>query len=615
MHFFSKNLFKKQKHLRISKNIINFAARIQKYYMRWRFVCIVGLICMTCWAQQYQLEDILQDIYNQLDEYGIAMDDMEEQLMNIAENPINLNNTTAEELSQLCWLTDEQIDEILLYQYKHAFVSVYDLQLIHCLKDHDIRNLLPFVYIGSQEKETKKIYFREVFHYAKHEITLRADARNIEDFENDPMYGKFRYRFDYQNKVQAGLTINRPTGEAFKNMQYGAYIQLQDIGCIKNLSVGNFQAKFGQGLVIGSPYKMGKIRWISSGTNARESVRKFTSASNDYQPFHGIGTTLRFNWAEASALYSIQQQDSVWNHIVGINVTGKWNKLKVGITAIENLYSDTTKSQTVFGLNARYNWGKVDLWGEIAATQGNIWGLGTIVGMDFTPISDISLLALYRYYSPYFDNPYAYAFSEKSKLNDENGFYLGIDVRAISNWRFSAYIDAFREGYDVMAQADFIPNITYNMNWRLRARRQTNKNTFAFRYRFTYRLPCWTFCTQADANIVKTDDWTYGVSLLQDIEYKIPTVPIVLQLRMQAFDARQWNNRIYIYENDVLYAYSIPFVYGLGARFWLNARYKINDTFSLYLRASETIYQNAWAMEHDKKSTRTDVHALLRIKL
>ena len=155
MHFFSKNLFKKQKHLRISKNIINFAARIQKYYMRWRFVCIVGLICMTCWAQQYQLEDILQDIYNQLDEYGIAMDDIEEQLMNIAENPINLNNTTAEELSQLCWLTDEQIDEILLYQYKHAFVSVYDLQLIHCLKDYDIRNLLPFVYIGTQEKETK----------------------------------------------------------------------------------------------------------------------------------------------------------------------------------------------------------------------------------------------------------------------------------------------------------------------------------------------------------------------------------------------------------------------------------------------------------------------------
>ena len=116
-------------------------------------------------------------------------------------------------------------------------------------------------------------------------------------------------KFDYQKKVQAGLTICRPTGEALEQMQYGAFVQLQDIGCIKNLSAGNFQANFGQGLVIGSPFKMGKIRWMSSGMNAREGVRKFTSIGNDYQAFHGIGTTLRFNWAEVSALYSMQPTD------------------------------------------------------------------------------------------------------------------------------------------------------------------------------------------------------------------------------------------------------------------------------------------------------------------
>ena len=586
--------------------------------MRWRVVGIVWLVCMSSWAQQYQLADILEDIYGQLAEYGIAMDDVAEQLMEIAENPIDLNQTNAEELGQLCWLTDEQIDDILLYQYQHAFVSVYDLLLIHSLKDYDIRNLLPFVEVKGDRLEVKgkDMYFREVFHYAKHEITLRADARNIEDYENDPMYGKLRYRFDYQKKVQAGMTICRPTGEALEQMQYGAFVQLQDIGCIKNLSAGNFQANFGQGLVIGSPFKTGKNRWMSSGMNAREGVRKFTSLSDDYQAFHGIGTTLRFAWAEVSAMYSIdQQKDSVWHHLVGVNVTGKWKKLKVGVTAIENIYSDSTDAQSVVGVNARYNWGKVDLWGEVAATQGKRWGWGGIVGMNFTPISDVNILALYRYYSPYFDNPYAYAFSEKSRLNDENGFYLGVDVRTFAKWRLAAYVDAFREGYDAMAQADFIPNQTYDMNWRMRARRQVDKDTYALRYRLVYRLHDWVFRTQMDANIVKTDGWNYGISLLQDVEYHVPTLPIVLQMRAQAFDAREWNNRIYAYENDVLYAYSIPNVYGLGGRFWLNARYKINDTFSLYLRVSETIYQQAWAVEHNKNSTRTDVHALLRVKL
>ena len=98
-------------------------------------------------------------------------------------------------------------------------------------------------------------------------------------------------------------------------------------------------------------------------------------------------------------------------------------------------------------------------------------------------------------------------------------------------------------------------------------------------------------------------------------EYRFAKVPIVLQMRAQLFDAQEWNNHIYIYENDVLYAYAIPFVYGKALRCWLNARYKINDTFSLYLRVSETIYQNAWAVEHNKNCTRADVHALLRVKL
>lgn len=585
--------------------------------MRCKTIIIGCLVCISSFAQTYQLQDILTDIYTEVSEYGISMDDLEEQLMYIAENPINLNQTNAEELSQLCWLTDQQIEDILLYQYLHPFVSIYELQLIHSLKDYDIRDLLPFVYVG-QVEEKQKIYFREIFHYANHEITLRTDARNIENFDGDPMYAKLRYRFDYQNKVQAGLTIDRPTGQTWQNIQYGAFIQLQDIGVIKNLSMGDYQANFGQGLVIGSPFKMGKSRWISSGINAREGVRKFTSVGDDYRAFHGVGTTMQFGWAEVSAMYSIdQQKDTSWHHLLGVNATGKWNKLKVGITAIENIedHNDQTTTKAVIGLNARYNFGKIDLWGEMAVTQGNRWGLGGIVGADFTPISDVYLLALYRYYSPSFNNPYAYAFSEKTKLNDENGFYLGLDIRTVSKWRFSGYIDAFREGYDAMLQADFIPNNTYEMNWRVRARQQVHKNTYAARYLFMYILPNWIFRTQADANIVKTEKWTYGVSLLQDIEYHIPTVPIVLQLRMQAFDAREWNNRIYAYENDVLYAYSIPNVYGLGARFYLNALYKINDTFSIYLRVSETIYQQSWAAAHDKKSTRTDIHALLRVKL
>ena len=202
-------------------------------------------------------------------------------------------------------------------------------------------------------------------------------------------------------------------------------------------------------------------------------------------------------------------------------------------------------------------------------------------------------------------------------MKDEHGGYLGVEYNRLKNWQLLAFGDVWKSGFETMAQADFIPQKDYRMHTRFRVKRKDEKDTYSFRWNMVYEFGQWKMKTQADGNMVvqAEGEWIYGWSVLQDVEYRFSEVPIVLQFRAQAFDAQEWNNRVYIYENDVLYAYAIPFVYGFGGRFWLNARYKINDIFSLYLRVSETIYQNAWAIEHDKKSTRTDVHALLRIKL
>ena len=594
---------------------------------------IIILCCFLCGyavAQTMHLEDILDDIYSQLAETGEApMEDLQETLTEIAAHPINLNHTSPEELQRLRFLNDEQIDAILLYQYKHPFQSIYELQLIPELQDYDIRNLLPFVQVETADEE-RKLYFREVFHYAKHELTLRADARNCENLFPDPYYGKLRYRFNYNNRVQFGLTACRPTSTPWKEMLYGGFVQLSDIGHFKSIVAGDYQASFGQGLVVGSPFHFGKSSYIRSTATQPEGLRKYTSVSNDYQAFRGVGATARIRWADISTFYSARRQrDSTWHHTMGINITGRWKQMKIGITALENLYSDTTlMPQAVVGLNVRYNIGRVDIWGELATTQGEHWGIGTIVGARYVPVSGVNLLAIYRYYSEYYNNRYAYSLSEHSRLNDEMGGYVGAEINRLRKWRFSVYADGFRGGYDTWAQADFLLSDIYGMNWRMRARRQSGRDTYAFRYQFTCELPQWRFRTQLDANMVKSDTykgktdafdaahgWGHGFSVSQDVEYRLERVPIVLQMRVQAFDARLWYNRIYAYENDVLYAYSFPNVYGAGGRLYVNARYRINDVVAIYLRLSETVYAPNWAAAHDKKSTRTDVHTLLRVRL
>lgn len=588
-----------------------------------RYILFVFLVC-NLWqihAQVFDLESVLEDIYNQLAEEGdLPLEEVQEELIDIAHHPINLNHTNADELSRLLFLSDEQIDAILLYQYRHPFQDIYELQLIDCLKDYDIRNLLPFVYVG-EAKEEEKMYFREVFHYANHEITLRADARNIEDFEGDPIYGKLRYRFNYQNRVQAGVTVGRSTGVPWQDIDYGGYIQLKDIGPMKTIVAGNYQASFGYGLVVGSPFKRGKTAYIQSTAKTDEGLKKFGSVGDSYDYFHGVGATAKVShWADVSAWYSLREDKEQWHHVVGVNATGRWKRVKVGVTAVENISDNGNREmvngKAVIGANVQWNMGKVDLWGEVATSQGATWGIAGIAGVRYTPVSDVNLLGIYRYYSADYDNIYANALCSWSHIRDEHGGYLGIEYNRLKDWQLSAFGDVWKTGFETMAQADFIPQKHYRMHTRFRVKRKDEKDTYSLRWNMVYTFGQWQMKTQADGNLVQAKGaWTYGWSVLQDVEYRFADVPIVLQLRAQAFDAREWNNRVYIYENDVLYAYSIPFVYGLGGRFWLNARYKINDTFAMYLRVSETVYQRAWAWEHNKKSTRTDVHVLLRVKL
>ena len=629
----------------MSQFFCTFAVEMNK--IRRIIMCMGLCVAMATYGQDVRVEQVMEDIFNQLSEDGdLSYEDIEEDLLSIADNPMDLNTVTQEELSRLMFLSDEQIDAILMYQYEHGFKEIYELQLIDCLKDYEIRNLLPFVRVDSLEVQGfrssggKKMYFREVFHYAKHEMTLRMDARNIEDFEGDPMYGKLRYRFNYRNRVQAGVSVLRRQGdEAIRQegerWDYGGYIQLKDIGPMKTVVAGNYQASFGYGLVVGSPFKRGKSAYIQSTATTDEGLKKYSSVGDSYIYFHGVGATARVSrWADVSAFYSLRKgKEEAWNHVVGVNATGRWNRLKVGITAVETIeatssqfrersqasYSLEVKGRDVsgvMGVNARWNMGKVDIWGEVATSHGNTWGVGVITGVRYRPISDLNLLAIYRYYSPEFDNIYANSLCSWSRMKNEHGGYFGVEYNRLRNWQLSVFGDVWKTGFETMAQTDFVPQKDYRMHTRFRVKRKDEKDTYSLRWNMVYNFGQWKMKTQADGNMVQAKGvWTYGWSVLQDVEYRFSKVPIVLQLRAQAFDAREWNNRVYIYENDVLYAYAIPFVYGLGGRFWLNARYKINDTFSLYLRVSETIYHNAWAMEHDKKSTRTDVHALLRVKL
>lgn len=627
-----------------------------KQHLRVIFVVLCTMFG-TSSALGQTLEDIILDIYNAASEFSETdYEQLQTDLYALHDAPIDLNHTSDEELARLYFLSPRQIDDILAYADRHPFESLYELRLIHSLADYDIRNLLPFVRIADNretENTNNNMYAREVFAHAKHELVVRLDARNIESFEgSDPMYVQGRYRFDFQRRVTFGAQLRRPAGGEAKDLQYGAYLQLRDIGHLHSLVAGNFQASFGQGLVFAPAFHSGKSSYVASAGQTREGLRYYSSV--DGAALHGIGATCRWNWGKAtrldvSALYSMSHaNDSTWRHVLGANLTLRHNRLEVQLTAAEKLWSDSIRpynnaaynqhyfrgyNQAVIGASFRYNHGWFDLFGEVATAQNEKWGLGTIVGSRFYPTDGVSLVALYRYYSPYFDNALGYAFSETSRLGDENGGYLGFEVTRLRKWRFSGYADVFyfsgvkygipqagTIGYDVLGEAKYsmISNqhSAIGASLRLRARKKGATSTYSARAQFDWSKGEWSLRTTADYNqspiTNNQSPLPYGVSLAQDIAYTFSHLPLALRLRAQFFDARNWDNRIYLYEHDVLYAFSIPASYGLGGRAYVCLKWQAHPHIALYCRLSETIYEKSWATAHNRSMTRTDIHVLLR---
>ena len=593
------------------------------------------------------IESIIEDIYSQVTEDGTDgsnqdFETLAEDLLARMQQPISLNADAYDALSDLPMLSQEQTTAILLKARDLPFNSLYELQLVSGLKDYEIRNLLPFVQVG--EPQTKPFYWRDLAAYGRHDLSLRADVRNIEAYSGtDPVYLQAKYGYRFRRQVAAGVTLRRPAAGSWQDLQYGAYIQLSDIGVLKRLVAGCYQARFGQGLVTNHFFHTGKSSHVMQAGYSREGLSKISSAGSER--YQGIGATFRAGkHTEVSGWYSVDNS-KVWHHAIGANVALNFRRLHVGFTAMEHLYSDSLpvrntyynqayfrgKHQLVVGADLRYAWRWLQLFAEVAAAQNSTWGAGVIAGTRLTPINDLGLVALYRYYSPTFDNRFGYAFSEGSRLGDENGGYIGIEYKGLRHWRLSAYGDVFRFnnpkfgiretgtiGYDVLAQTEYM-SANYNLLLQLRSRSKGSNRTHRARAEFTYLLGTWRLHSRADALLGEHTDGSaplgYALSIYQDIEYHLSSAPVVLQLRLQGFDAREWTNRIYTYENDVLYAFNIPAVYGRGGRWYINARYHITKQLSVYLRVSQTVYHPSWAAEKNRPITKSDIHLLLRAQL
>ncbi len=83
-----------------------------------------------------------------------------------------------------------------------------------------------------------------------------------------------------------------------------------------------------------------------------------------------------------------------------------------------------------------------------------------------------------------------------------------------------------------------------------------------------------------------------GYLMYQDLLLDLPKQQLSISARYAIFQTSTYEDRLYAYEQDVLYSYSIPAYFYTGQRFYVMLQKKINRNITAWLRYSNWIYLN-----------------------
>ena len=597
-----------------------------------------------------------------------------EELSNRLQEPVNLNSATREQLEQFPFLSDIQIEHLLAYIYIHGQMeTIYELQLVEELDRQTIQYLLPFVCIKAINNEPAfrwKTMLKDAGRYGKNEVLTRLDIpfykrKGYEHTYLGPsVYNSVKYTFRYRDQLYAGGVAEEDAGEPFAALHnrygydyYSFYLLLQNCGRLKSLAVGNYRLSFGQGLVMSTDYLMGKTIYASSFNNRSTGIKRHSS-TDEYNYFRGVATTVALTKRlSVSAFYSHRNMDGVvtdgeitsvyktglhrsrkeadkknllTSQLTGGNVSYQQNHIRLGITGVYYVFNRPYEPELTgyskynihgnhfynLGIDYAYRWRRFSFQGETAIGKQ---GWASLNRLQYSPVQDIQFMLIHRFYSYDYWAMYAHSFGEGSTVQNEQGYYVGLETTPFSHWRFFVSFDLFSfpwkkyrinkpsRGTDGLIQATFTPRTNLSMYLKYRYKQKErdltgSKGTLTLpifhhqlRYRLNYSLnDVFSSRTTLDYNHFHSQDRaaTKGYQVTQMISSQLPWTRLFADVQGSYFCTDDYDSRVYVSEKGLLYTFYTPSFQGRGFRCAVRLRYELNKHWLFITKFGETIYLN-----------------------
>ena len=482
---------------------------------------ILLLIFVLITAKGTYSQDVIPDFIERASERASEISDkpmdfseVSDVLERLRDHPINLNNTSKEELGQLLILNDRQISNLMRYILAYGTIySIYELKAVDGFDSATIRKILPYVSVG-QEMAKHPIRMKDLLKSGKNQLLIRGGqviqkqaGFHVSDsvlkknpnagYEGSPVKLYFRYTYVFYDRLSVGFSGAKDAGEQFfrgsqKNGMdfYSGYISLQNTGILKQITLGNFNADFGQGLTLSSGISTGVI----PGTgNIRRYARGVvpSQSTNEGNYLRGAAMVLRKWKFKVSLVYSNHRKDanvvqtdtvtgnagivssfsetgyhripreianknSIKESILGGNVNFKNSFLSIGFTGFRshwsaildpkiypyNRFNFRGKENMNTGIDFQVSFPDLFIFGECSGSRNG--GMALLSGIQFTPdprlIFSLSLRDYQRNYQDLLSN----AVGQNSLNANEEGVQFTFNAGLAPGLGLTGYADLYR---------------------------------------------------------------------------------------------------------------------------------------------------------------------------
>lgn len=527
--------------------------------MRGKLFILLGIITFQGFAQSNKeiIEEHIEYLL-EISEEDIDIQQITEQLLEYIQNPLDLNKANSADIIQFPLFTSQQAFDICQHRTQFGpMISIYELQVMQSFNANQIISLTPFIKISNNPVSLQSL--RKNLPHAKHQIMTQAEyitPKNLGQLKKEKLtrdssahylgsgiYSNIRYQCKVKSQLEWGFNIEKDAGEKIEfNAQsplgydyHSFYLSLKEIGKIRAIQMGDFQANFGQGLTLSTGLSFGKSGIITStkrnfnGFKPYKSLREnaflrgiafafqkhnftigtfLSQKNNDGNITLFLDTILDQQQKFTSNLpedggYHRTKSELLHKNRVRDFQTGGYIQYDAKNIKIGTIHHYRKLNTPVYPINKPYthfdftgnNYSKNGLYYDVVVKNMNLYGeicyqpigqtWAQVHGALISLHRNLDLSFLLRNYASSFIPYQTNGFGERSKPNNEKGIYLGYSVQLSPHFRLVGYYDIFKHQhiqYQTMAPArghDFWAEVQYKPSKKIwiyyRFRSETNQ--------------------------------------------------------------------------------------------------------------------------------------------